>query len=237
MSKLKIAKTGGNINDQQKDLVFDSDLDYLVILEERTDTSDANGKIEITHNLGYLPAFYTFFKYGGVWTRASSENTYTDTSKIYIDTYDPNIEVRTIIWANSQDNTIGSGRDNASGVLKIAKSGYDASTDTDLRRFDFVSSKGTLKIKETKRISVEITNTDGDNMQSYNHNLGYVPQVFVFVNGQQIPAFYKVAFGMFFGFDFSVNSTSLTVNAWSTNDALEGGTIDFDATIFMDKIA
>lgn len=49
----KIAKRGGDaLTDAPKDLAFDSSLDYMIILEERTDTSDGSNNLEITHGLG-----------------------------------------------------------------------------------------------------------------------------------------------------------------------------------------
>ncbi|MDX9798840.1 MAG: hypothetical protein RBT05_08275 [Bacteroidales bacterium] len=235
----KIAKDGQDaLTTNQKDLVFDIDNDYMIILEERTDTSDGSGNLEITHGLGYIPAFYHYYESSaGVWERPLESGlggAWADSNKIYIDTPDPNTRVRTVIWANSQDNSVGSGRNNASGKLKIAKAGYDAKTETDLRRFKFASGGGVLKIKEKKTITVSTTG-DGSFSQSYNHGLGYVPQVYVFMGGMQIPAFFFVAAGMSIGFSYTVDDEKITCHVF-TSLGEPATDYDFNAQILLDKI-
>ena len=242
----KIAARGGNaLTDAQKDLVFDSSLDYMIILKEITATSDSNKNLTIAHNLGYLPAFYTFFKdSSGNWYRqleSALGGSYTDNNNIYIKTDDENQQVRVVIFANSQDNSIGSGRNNASGKLRIAKPGYDAIVETDLRKFRFASGGGVFKIKEKKQLTVTV-HIDGDGNSDdsvqYAHGLGYVPQVYVFLGGTQIPIFVFEGAGTSFSVDFSVNSTYLTVNVSSSGNALsDGETFTFNAQILLDKIA
>jgi hypothetical protein len=245
----KIAKSGEDaLTIDQKNLVFDIDNNYLVILEERTDQSDGSNNLEITHSLGYIPAFYTFFKdvSTGKWYRqlqSGLDGNYADTSKIYITTDDPNQYVRTVIFGNSQSDTVGSGRNNASGRLRVAKAGYDAEVDTDLRRFKFASGGGVFKIKEKKSLTVTV-NIDGSgnsyDTASYAHGLGYVPQVMVLLystTGIQIPLFDFLGAGMSVGFDFEVDDTNLTVSVNSSGYALgDGDEIDFIAHILLDKI-
>jgi hypothetical protein len=241
----KIAKRGGDaLIDAPKDLAFDSSLDYMIILEERTDTSDGSNNLEITHSLGYIPAFYTFFEgAGGVWYRQMQTalgGSYADSTKIYIKTDDANQRVRTVIFANSQDNSVGSGRNNASGKLRVAKAGYDAEIETDLRRFRFASGGGVFKIKENREMTVTV-NLDGDGYSDdqvqYAHGLGYTPQVYVFLGGVQIPIFQFIAAGMSFSVDFTVDDTYLTVKVQSGEYALEDGdTFTFNAQILLDKI-
>lgn len=249
MSYFIVAKDGDDvITANQKDLVFDIDSDYLVILEERTDQSDGSNNLEITHNLGYIPAFYTFFKNvsTGKWYRqlqSGLDGNYSDNNKIYIVTDDPNQYVRTVIFGNSQSDAVGSGRDNANGKLRVAKTGYDAVTDTDLRKFKFASSGGVFKIKEKKQLTVTV-NIDGSgnssDSTSYAHGLGYVPQVAVLLystTGIQIPLFDFLAAGMSVSFDYVVDSTNLTVIVQSSGYALEDGdNINFVAQILLDKI-
>jgi hypothetical protein len=247
----KIAKSGQDATSlDQKDLVFDINNNYLVILEERTDRSNASSNLEITHSLGYIPAFYTFFKdvSTGKWYRqlqSGLDGNYADTSKIYIKTDDPNQYVRTVIFGNSQSDAVGSGRNNVSGKLRIAKPGYDAKVDTDLRRFKFASGGGVFKIKEKKKLTVTV-NLDGmgmsDDSVSYAHGLGYVPQVSVFLysatpSAIQIPLFDFLGAGMSVGFDFTVDDTNLTVSVFSAGYSLsDGDEIDFIAHILLDKI-
>lgn len=242
----KIAKRGGDaLTDAQKDLAFDSSLDYMIILQERTDTSNGSNDLTINHGLGYIPAFYTFFNDGsGKWYRQLESGlggSYADTSNIYIKTDNPNQQVRTVIFANSQDNSVGSGRNNASGRLRVAKPGYDAETETDLRRFRFASGGGVFKIKENKQLTVTV-HLDGagysDDSVTYAHGLGYVPQVYVFLGGQQIPIFQFIAAGMSYVVDFTIDATNLTVHVSSGEYALvDGDQFVFNAQILLDKIA
>lgn len=242
----KIAKRGGDaLSDAQKDLAFDSSLDYMIILQERTDTSNGSNDLTINHGLGYIPAFYTFFNDGaGKWYRQTESGlggSYADASNIYIKTDNPSQQVRTVIFANSQDNSVGSGRNNASGRLRVAKPGYDAETETDLRRFRFASGGGVFKIKENKQLTVTV-HLDGagysDDSITYAHGLGYVPQVYVFLGGQQIPIFQFIAAGMSYSVSFTIDATNLIVNVASGEYALvDGDQFVFNAQILLDKIA
>ena len=241
----RIAKRGGDaLTDAQKDLAFDSSLDYMIILQERTDTSDGSNNLEITHNLGYIPAFYTFFEgAGSVWYRQTQSGlggSYADSTKIYIKTDNPNQRVRTVIFANSQDNSVGSGRNNASGKLRVAKPGYDAEIETDLRRFRFASGGGVFKIKENREMVVTV-NVDGsgysDDQVQYAHGLGYTPQVYVFLGGVQIPIFQFIAAGMAYSVSFSVDDTYIKVRVQSGEYVFAGGEqFTFNAQILLDKI-
>jgi hypothetical protein len=242
----RVAVRGGDaLADAQKDLAFDAGLNYMIILEERTDTSDGSNDLTINHGLGYIPAFYTFFNDGsGKWYRQIESGlggSYADSSNIYIKTDNPSQQVRTVIFANSQDDSVGSGRNNASGRLRVAKPGYDAEIDTDLRRFRFASGGGVFKIKENKEIIVTV-NVDGDGNSddeiTYAHGLGYVPQVYVFLGGQQIPIFQFIAAGMSYSVDFTIDSTNLTVKVISSGDILtDGDQFTFNVQILLDKIA
>lgn len=240
----KIAKKNGDaLTDASKDLAFDIDQNYMIILEERTDTADGSGNIVINHGLGYIPAFYTFFeRSAGVWGRKLESGLggdYADSSNIYISA-DAGQRVRTVIWANSQDNSVGSGRNNASGKLRVAKAGYDAKTATDLRQFKFASGGGVFKIKENKKLTVTV-NVDGSGYSNdtvkYAHGLGYVPQIYVFLGGQQLPQFQFIAAGMSYSVDFWVDNQKIYVNVSSGEYVFAGGeTFDFDVQILLDKI-
>jgi hypothetical protein len=240
MARLIVAKTGGTIDDDVKDLAFDSDENYMVILEERIDTADGSGNLEITHNLGYLPSFYHFYESSaGVWERQLESGlggAYTDTTKIYIQTPSASQRVKTVIWGNSQDNAVGTGRTNATGKLRIAKDGYDATIDTDLRRFKFASSGGVFKISEKKTLSITVTGS-GTFTKQYAHGLGYVPQVYVFAGGLQIPIFQFIAAGMSYFFSYTIDDTNLTVTVENNGGGMVVPvTIDFNAQILLDKI-
>lgn len=59
---LKIAKPGKNIPDitDDRDYIFNSELDYLKETQSGIVDTDVNGDVTITHNLGYVPAFTVF---------------------------------------------------------------------------------------------------------------------------------------------------------------------------------
>lgn len=240
MSRIRIAPTGEDVSTTtSKDMVFDSNLDYMLILSERTDTSNGSGLLEIIHSLGYLPSFYHFESTDGTnWTRPIASGVggaYSDTNKIYINTPDPYTYVRTIVWANSQDNTDGGTRNNATGKMLIVKNGFDVTEETDLRRFKFASGGGVLKIKEKRVITVSGSG-DGTFSSSYNHGLGYVPQVVVSVGGMQIPSIFSAGGGMNISYYFKVNSSAVT--CFVTTTLGEPYTeVSFNTQILMDKIA
>lgn len=246
MAKLAIAKPNGNaMTDANKDLAFTTELQYMIILSERTDTSDGSNNLTISHGLGYIPAFYTFFNDGsGKWYRQLESGlggSYADSSNIYIKTDNPSQQVRTVIFANSQSNADGGNLNNVSGKLRIAKPGYDATKETDLRRFLFASGGGVFKIKEKKTLTVTV-HIDGSGNSNdsitYAHGLGYVPQVYVFLAGLQVPIFVFKAAGMSYSVDFTIDATNLVVNVTSSGNALvNGDTFEFNAQILLDKIA
>ncbi len=251
----KIAKDGQSaVTTNQKDLVFDIENDYMVILEERIDNSGSNKRVEITHGLGYIPTFYHFHEETpGVWKRppesglggvAGIGGAYADNNKIYIHTPNANQRVRTVIWGNAQDNSGGGNRNNATGRFKVAKAGYDAEVETDLRRFKFASGGGVFKIKEKRKLTVTVhldTNGDSDDTVQYAHNLGYVPHVYVLLksgnSGVQIPSNHFMGAGVAVEYDYSITSTDLRVHVRSYGYALNNGEkIDFIAQILLDKV-
>lgn len=237
-----VAQPGGSVlDDLAKDLAFTSEANYMLLLSERTDTSDGSGNLTITHNLGYMPAFYHFYEESsGVWRRPIESGiggSYATNTQIFHKTPSGNQRVRTVIWANAQSDATGSGNNNVSGHLKIAKDGYDVSEETDLRRFNFASLKGTFKIKEKKRLQVTVSGTDTTDTASYAHGLGYVPQVYVFVAGIQIPSFYFIAAGTSYEFNYYVTNTHLVISVTNAGGAIPTSeVVTFDAQILLDKI-
>lgn len=240
MSKLIIAEQGGDITDDVEDLALTSGENYLIFLEERTDTSNGSGILEFTHGLGYKPAFYSFEEISsGVWEPPYLNSYATDTI-IHIETIDPSTQVRTILFANSQDNSVGTANSNASGKLKIAKSGYDAGNAVDLRELKFASAGGTFKIKESKTITVSVTSANGTFTTSYAHGLGYVPQVYALLYdtvGVSLPYFDNVGAGVAAFFSYSVDSTNITCSVFNSDGAVTSpSTVTFKVHILYDKI-
>ena len=257
MSRMIVARTGGTIDDATKDLAFDSASNYMIILDEVDGTSVeaplsevGGGIFEYTHNLGYKPNFYHFQESSaGLWSRPYESGTggsRSDNNKIYISTSDPIQNVHLIIWANSNDGSIGTGRNNATGRLKIAKSGYSAS-DTDLRRFVFTSGEGTLIIKEKKSVTVTANTSydsgyDGyiwNDTVEYAHGLDYVPQVIVFSGGIQIPTSVHLPGLGNYWLDFSVDNQKvyLTFSGATIDNDFDGIEKTFDMQILFNKIA
>ena len=187
MARLIVAKDGYNITSDRRYLLIDSDLTNLMIIEEK---DISGGTASYSHNLGYLPTTFEFFKYGTQWFPVGSPiydtsdswvaggvNIEYDTNTIYF-TYEwINSDVKLFITGNSADNQTGSGKNTAIGKLKIAKDGFSIDEITDVRQFSFCSGLDTLK----KDIGLSgITTIEGDGTftkKEITHNLGYVPVV------------------------------------------------------------
>lgn len=132
-------------------------------------------------------------------------------------------------------------------VIKIAKSGYDAETETDDRNLLFNQSN-IYKIAFVGDLDVVVTYIDdgfggtiGLATASFQHALGYVPVAFAFDkdNGEQLPSFIPVGAGVAASFSYKVDNDKIyiTVNdtgvfGW-TGDTL---TFHFRYQIMFDKI-
>lgn len=211
MAKLIVAKTGGTIGDAEKNLAFTSSRDCLIELLSGTQSVASTGYYQ--HGLGYNPAYTVFAKkivssVSGVpnncWTPVIGiignaldfdGSVSIDTDKLYFETYtdDEGYPVTTdfyySIFANTISNATGSGNSNASGKIKIAKSGYSVPNISDARQFQFFAGN-VFKQDRGLSGSLNITLPDYDvTMQSVYHGLGYVPIVYAFEdnNGSRIP--------------------------------------------------
>jgi hypothetical protein len=159
-----------------------------MIIEEK---NIAGTDTEYTHGLGYLPTTLEFFNYGTQWFPVGSEiystdDTYPgvyspnleyDTNKVYITQNDDALPIKLFISGNAADDQIGSGKNTASGKLKIAKPGLDVENITDVRQFQFCSGLDTIKKDLTLSGSVTISPVAGFSKIEVTHNLGYVPVV------------------------------------------------------------
>jgi len=71
MAFFKVAKTGKSaLSSDDRDLAFDSKMDYLKESQSGLVDTDINGDLTITHGLGYVPAFTIFvadYSAQGVW--------------------------------------------------------------------------------------------------------------------------------------------------------------------------
>lgn len=252
----KIAKTGGSVDDDVKDLAFDYSQNYMIILDEYDIQVDSEGSYDITHNLGYIPSFYIFSSVDNItWTRPGQSFTvtgsYADSNKIYIRGLGENEYAHVVLWANSIDNSVGTTNNNVSGMLKITKAGYSADKAKDLRQFVFASGQGFILIKEKKQFSITVSATYDEEYgfwvfeQSvqYAHGLGYVPQVQVFnSDGSQLPFEKQFAGGYGYYSDyFTIDDTYLTI--YSTGSLSSemfddpSGTVNiFNTFIYFNKI-
>lgn len=255
MAIFKIAKTGGTVSDDEKDLAFTSARNCIIEMFSGTiDIStdgDGFGAQTYTHNLGYIPACYCFVRdplNTGRWYPHQDGymacNTYVDTTKLYtaINYKEASQTYRIFysIFGNNQDNTTGTGNNNVSGKLRISKDGYDAETETDARNMQFFSGKNVLKIDSALSGSTTITINSPVVTKTIAHNLGYVPIVFVlntkidsYEQGQMLP----ITVGSL-NVSYYIDSINLVI---IVEDIFGGGspsfTMDFKYKILKDKIA
>ena len=137
--------------------------------------------------------------------------------------------------------------------VKIAKTGYNADTETDERNFLF-NQKSIFKIKDSGSKTVAVTYVDngfgealGIATGEITHSLGYVPIGFVFwanvegagTIGTQIPTFIPVGAGVAISLSYRLDDTKLYIDV--VDSAVYGSigdTIDFEFKymIFYDKI-
>lgn len=249
MAVLLVAKKGKDaLSGAEKDLAFSSNRSCMIEmfsgLAELTTDGDGNGTLEITHNLGYVPAFFVFEK-GYIdtlyWYPKYIMEVYATTTKlvikaVYLDA-NTTYNIFYIIYGNRQDDATGSGNNNVTGKIRISKTGYDAETEQDVRNMRFISGKNVPKIDPDLSGSItEIINRDYPYPTTITipHNLGYVPICFVFNSdlGKMLP--YTVPL---YGGDFMlyyIDNTNLYIDARSGEDP-ESET--FKYIILRDKIA
>jgi len=194
MTVFKVAKPGGNAEtDASKDLAFDAiQHPCFNIIKEFTATLTTNGSGDgsttVNHNLNYYPFFKAWVKVGSAYMLLHASGTYslsyaTSTAiKIQINGGDANKTYNYIIkvFGNEAQNTIGTGNNNVSGLVRVARPGQDAETATDIRQLAFQSGKYTLKLDTGKSGTTSITAPAWDiKFVDVYHNLGYYPFVFV----------------------------------------------------------
>lgn len=230
----KIAKPGGNaLIDSDAELSFTSDLPCMI--EMLSGSQTITGTIEITHGLGYIPSYFVFTKGRNL---ADTEDawyvkylgTRVDETKLYIDLYEGETseDIFYIIYGNRQDNAVGTGNDNVSGNLRVAKLGYDAETETDVRNMVFISGKNVTKIDPDLSGSVTKTIATNDfTVIEITHNLGYFPICYVMFStfGQTLPIAEPVQF------DYYVTTTKLVIYAADfTGETPYSGTFKYKIT-------
>lgn len=187
MARIRVATTEYNIDSDQKFLAIDSDVGNLMIIDEVDVLGSAT---EHTHGLGYLPTTFEYFKYGSQWfpinstvyntsdsfVAVASPRIEYDTTKVYF--ANPNsLPIKIFISGNAADNQTGTGKNTASGKLKVAKDGLNIPDITDVRQFKFCSGLDTFKKDLELSGSVVVSDTTGFGKTEVNHNLKYTPVV------------------------------------------------------------
>lgn len=255
MAVIKVATQIGDIaTDADKDLAFSSDYPCLIEFSTGTKTISTDGSgfgsDTVAHNLGYIPQFFCFVRnpldttewypqndgYMGLSVGATTSNLY-----LTIDYKEPSQSYLTkyFIFANQLENASGTGNDNVSGVLKIAKDGYNADTETDARNMVFFSGNNVYKQDIDLSGTVTMTVNDFINEVTVTHNLGYVPVIFVSsVESFGVSDFAQMLPNAGFGspMSYSITSTQLKiyVEDWSYSSPYN---IVFKYKILRDKIA
>lgn len=200
MARMIVATTGYNINSDKRNIALDSDDTNLMIIDEQNISGSAT---EYTHGLGYLPTTLEFFNYGTQWFPINSlvvntSDSYPgvdspqieyDANKVYFTQYNA-LPIKLFISGNSADNQTGSGKNTASGKIKLAKAGLDATTITDVRQFQFCSGLDTIKKDLTLSGSVNIS-ANGFTKVEVTHNLGYSPVVIAKIESNDYDSLYN----------------------------------------------
>lgn len=208
MPVLIVAKEGFDVYAAERNLAFTSNRPCLVELQTgiKAVTTDGSGNATdyVEHNLGYFPAVMMFekgFFPDGKWYSSTGYDYKVTTSRINfsLSGYDPSTTYyfHYRIFGNRQDNAVGSGNNNVTGKVKIAKSGYKADEETDARNMAFFSGANVLKVDEA--LSDSVTQSINDypypTTITVPHNLGYVPVFSAILdsgstanNGKMIPS-------------------------------------------------
>lgn len=255
MARIRIAKTGDNIDTvAQKDLAFDSNKNCFNIIQEASVqvTTDGSGigSVTYSHNLGYIPQFKSFAYEqhdpltNNMWTLSDSSaigcvvHATTNTIVINVENYSTTNKTyyfRLKIFGNSADDTIGTSNNNISGHMKVAKSGQDLTTATDIRQLQFQSGLYTLKYDSSKSGSVSKSAAAGaiEYVDVY-HNLGYVPYVFVKdvsdTSGSTTSKMLPVMYPAFGGTFFAINSTKIRI---VIDNVMNGSSITYNYKYFV----
>ena len=267
MAKLIIAKKDGSVSDSEKDLALISDDDCLIeIANGNVDvaTSGGSGSGSYSHGLGYAPAYDCFVRdpdNTGRWFPANGTidlgsgttyfkypKTYADDSAInflaslYPTSPDKTLRFHYIVYANRPEGGIATGKNNVSGILKVAKSGVNLETAQDARQLAFMSGASVPKqdpnLKGSGSIVIPAATGGGNGyaIATINHNLNYVPRAHVLEtnDGYQLPVDTYIL-GDDYALTFYITSTTLVIQA--LNYGFVQKTINYKYNILRDKIA
>ena len=237
MARARIAKTGGTIADSSRSLALDTNFTSLMILNQ---AQVSGATTSVAHNLGYNPIVYSFFHDGSYWHASRSfgvaySDISVDTSNIYIENGSGYTWYYFLI-GNAVDNATGTGNNNATGKFKVVKSGYNISTATDIRQYQFCSGSDLFKADTGKKgtTSVTTSSSNWNPIATIPHNLGYVPFCLVSDSdfGGEIPLEYGDGLWNYY---YYMDSTNLYVQV-SDLDMTSPATYNFKYQIYRNKI-
>jgi hypothetical protein len=187
MARMIVATTGYNISSDLRYLSLDSNVGNLMTIDEPYINA---GTSQYQHGLGYFPTTFEFFKYGSQWFPVGSSvfdlsgifqpadvSIEYDTDKVYFTYNTIQSDIKLFISGNAADNQTGSGKNTASGKLKIAKDGFNIPDITDIRQFKFCSGLDTFKKDLALSGTTSISSNGSFNKVEITHNLGYVPVI------------------------------------------------------------
>ena len=249
MARIIIAKDGHDVFGDKRNLSLDSNDTNLMIIDEPL---IVGGTSEYTHGLGYLPTTLEFFKFGSQWFPIGSpvydlsdnwqyagvEAEY-DVNKIYLTYQDGSEDVKIFITGNSADNSVGSGKNTASGRIKVSKSGYDAETETDIRRLQFCSGADLIKKDLVKSGNVQVVSTVGFAKVEVSHGLNHVPVVIAKVTSNDYDSGFNNVMLPFNLDPFSLAPVSFYITSTKLVFFIDGviGTFNINFNLYRNKIA
>lgn len=196
------AKTETNPNN----FVFHSDLVTPQIIYEGGTTlsiSGSGGTVAFNHgaSISVPHAFKAFIKFPdnsatflSYQTNNSRNGTYSCSETLIsntqiksriqsVGTTNFNVDIKYYIFNQPLVGTVGGTINLSDHKIRVAKTGYDAETETDYVNYKFLSGFNTLKYFDFGTTSLSIPGTSGGTVNgTIAHNLGYYPYVDCFVN-------------------------------------------------------
>lgn len=244
MPRIIVAKTGGTIQDDEKSLSLDTNSTSLMIYQEETKT---DGSTSHTHNLGYYPLVFAFFHDGsGNWHPQNSisagfSDITQDTNTIYINN-DFGQETKLFICGNAVDNSEGTGKNTAIGMLKVWKPDISIENETDIRKFQFCSGLGLFNKNDALSGSITFTTDSGTSWEEEKtvaHGLDFIPFVTAIDDsgtlglGGELPLEYLEINNLY----YYVNATNIVFGVSISLKDPEVQTFTFRYNVYMNKIA
>ncbi len=246
--RVRIAKGGQDVYAGANNLIFDSNYSTLNVYKDSHSNGflnvPADGVVSVFHGLGYSPQIDGFVKQGAWWYPAFAGIQYlkmwTDTNNAYFKMVGGSgyYKVFYNIFGNTPDNATGSGKNTATGNLRIAKAGKNIDITSDLR--DMALDTGVNVLKRDVNMSQSasyIGDANGSSVSlTFNHNYGYPPIVYGIVSDSNFAGNMLLPFASVMSvYEFKVNSTQIifTMENWEENSS---GNLTVHFMLFKDKL-